>query len=123
LTRDHTYAQLLVDIGRMNASDIATSRHRHVLTNALGSENENVLVDIDLLRLADGDRVMLCSDGLTDMIDDDAISRILIGSPGAAHACDRLVQQALENGGRDNVTVIVADYRIPPESGATVSRP
>jgi protein phosphatase len=117
LTRDHTYVELLVDLGHLDASDAATSRHRHVLTNALGAAIDDVHVDVDLMQLADGDRVLLCSDGLTDMVDDERIGAILGESPGASRACDRLIEQALESGGRDNVTVIVADYRLPAAPG------
>jgi protein phosphatase len=113
LTRDHTYAQLLVDTGQLAPDDAASSRHRHVLLNALGGSSEDVQVDIDTLRLEDGDRVLLCSDGLTDMVDDAAITGILLETPGSSEACERLVQRALDNGGRDNVTVIVAAYRLP----------
>ena len=52
---------------------------RHVLTNVLGGSNEQVEVDVDLLRLEDGDRLLLCSDGLTDLVDDDTIAKTLVG--------------------------------------------
>ena len=113
LTCDHTYAQLLVDIGELAPTDAARSRHRHVLTNALGGTSEDVQVDTDRVRLYDGDRVLLCSDGLTDLVDDEVITRILSESTDSHAACERLVQQALDNGGRDNVTVIVAAYQLP----------
>ncbi len=115
LTRDHTYAQLLVDIGELAPDAIASSKHRHVLTNALGGSSEDVEVDTDRVQLADGDRILLCSDGLTDMVEDDAITRILSTAAHATEACEQLVQQALDNGGRDNVTVIVATYQLPKE--------
>jgi PPM family protein phosphatase len=113
LTRDHTYAQLLVDIGELPAADVAKSKHRHVLTNALGGASEEVQVDTDRVRLANGDRLMMCSDGLTDMVDDEMITKIMAETKTSKEACERLVQQALDNGGRDNVTVIVADYQLP----------
>lgn len=119
LTRDHTYAQLLVDIGELAPSDVAGSRHRHVLTNALGGSSEEVQVDTDRVRLEDGDRVLLCSDGLTDLVDDETITSILLETTRSSEACERLVQEALDNGGRDNVTVIVAAYRLPNEAVQT----
>jgi protein phosphatase len=70
-------------------------------------------VDVDLLPLEHGDRVILCSDGLTDLVNDDTISRTLGGTRTSADACARLVEQALDNGGHDNVTAIVAAYSIP----------
>jgi PPM family protein phosphatase len=114
LTRDHTYAQLLVDIGELAAEDVASSQHRHVLTNALGGSTEEVQVDTDRAVLADGDRLLLCSDGLTDLVDDDTILRLMRDAAGSKDACERLVQEALDCGGRDNVTVIVAAFRLPP---------
>ena len=113
LTRDHTYAQLLVDIGRLPSTDAADPRHRHILTNALGGSDSNVKIDIDLMTLEDGDRILLCSDGLTEMVNDSAIASILVEARGAHQACEALVQRALDNGGRDNITVIVAGYRLP----------
>ncbi len=113
LTRDHTFAQLLVDSGQLAPGDVAASGHRHVLTNALGGTIEDVQVDTDRLQLEDGDRLLLCSDGLTDLVDDQTITNILRETTRSIDACDRLVQRALDNGGRDNVTVIVAAYRLP----------
>jgi PPM family protein phosphatase len=113
LTRDHTYAQLLVDLGRLPSIEDADPRHRHILTNALGASDRDVKVDIDLMKLEDGDRILLCSDGLTEMVDDAAIAGILNDTPGSNQACEVLVQRALDNGGRDNITVIVAAYRLP----------
>ena len=115
LTRDHTYAQLLVDLGQLESVDQAKPRLRHVLTNALGGADRDVKVDIDMLRLEDGDRVILCSDGLTDMVDDKAIAGILASASSSKPACEALMKRALENGGRDNVTVIVAGYKLPSD--------
>ena len=115
LTRDHTFAQLLIDTGHFTPGDATVSRHRHVLTNALGGTIENVQVDTDQLQLEDGDRLLLCTDGLTDLVDDQTITSVLRETTRSSDACERLVQQALDNGGRDNVTVIVAAYRIPEQ--------
>jgi PPM family protein phosphatase len=119
LTRDHTYAQLLVDLGQLAPGAGVDSRHRHVLTNALGGSCEVVQVDTDRLQLEDGDRLLLCSDGLTDLVDDATIATILREATRSTDACERLVQQALDNGGRDNVTVIVAGYRLPDQPAQT----
>jgi PPM family protein phosphatase len=110
LTRDHTYVQLLVDAGQLSAEEALKSTARHVLTNAVGGFNEDVEVDVERLQLANGDRVLLCSDGLTDAVDDEAIRAALLKHPTAAEACQALVDQAIEGGGRDNITVVVAGY-------------
>jgi len=110
LTRDHTYAQMLVDAGQLSPDEVAGSGLRHLLTNALGGSARQVYVDVDLLRLEDGDRLLLCSDGLTDCVDDETIAATLAGGAQASDVCSRLVQLALDGGGRDNVTVIVARF-------------
>ena len=112
LTRDHTYAQLLVDAGELSPGEANLSRYRHVLTNALGGSEEEVHVDMDLLRLEDGDRLMLCSDGLTDGVDDDTIAAALGAAQPSAEVAQKLLQCALDAGGRDNITVIVATFRL-----------
>ena len=110
LTKDHTYAQLLVDTGQLSPGDVAHSGQRHILTNALGGTPRHVDVDIDLLRLEDGDRLLLCSDGLTDCVDDDTIAKTLGGRAPLEGGLPRLLQLALDGGGRDNITVIVATF-------------
>ena len=80
LTKDHTYAQMLMDTGQVSPNDMTLSGVRHILTNALGGSVEHVEVDVDLLRLEDGDRLLLCSDGLTDCVDDDTIATTLEGA-------------------------------------------
>ncbi|HEX2339263.1 MAG TPA: protein phosphatase 2C domain-containing protein [Vicinamibacterales bacterium] len=117
LTKDHTYAQMLADTGRLPPGDVTASRLRHILTNALGGSAATVDVDVDLLRLNDGDRLLLCSDGLTDCVDDDTITTTFNGTQTSAQACDRLLQLALDGGGHDNITVIVAAFGFPtPEA-------
>jgi len=110
LTRDHTYAQLLVDSGQLSEEEAADFCGRHMLVNALGGFSENVEVDVDQLELCSGDRILMCSDGLTDMVDDATIGRVLVERRDSKDACQRLVDLALEHGGKDNVTVIVATY-------------
>ena len=68
-------------------------------------------VDVDHCLLDDGDRVLLCTDGLNDMVGDDQIAGALDRNPDASAACAALVALALANGGKDNVTVVVANYR------------
>ena len=111
LTKDHTYAQLLVDAEQLPPGDAALSRCRHILTNALGGSADEVDVDMDLLHLEDGDRLMLCSDGLTDGVDDAMIAVALGDARPSADICQKLLQCALDAGGRDNITVVVSTFR------------
>jgi protein phosphatase len=113
LTHDQTQAQRMADVGLIPQKEVGRHRLRHVLTSALGGLEKAVNVDIQRLKLIDGDRLLLCTDGLTDMVEDQAIAQILAGAGSSNDASSRLLDQALENGGRDNVTVVVAGYRIP----------
>jgi protein phosphatase len=112
LTRDHTLAQALVDAGTISPQEVSTHRLRHVLTQAIGVGEEGGKPEVQHLGLADGDRLLLCTDGLTDMVDDETIASELQGA-SADVACRTLLDLALARGGRDNVTVVVAGYRIP----------
>ncbi len=113
LTKDHTYAQMMIDSGLFSHDDAAISGVRHMLTNVLGGAVDEVDVDVDLLGLEDGDRLLLCSDGLTDGVDDETIGATLRSALSSGDACDRLVRLALDGGGHDNVTVIVAFFEFP----------
>ncbi|HVL11880.1 MAG TPA: protein phosphatase 2C domain-containing protein [Gemmata sp.] len=112
LTRDHTYAQELADAGMIEQRDVERHRLRHVLSRALGPRGAEVEVDVTRFGLRDGDYLLLCSDGLTGMVEEDAIAALIAGRPAQA-ACDALVEAALAGGGKDNVTVVLARYSFP----------
>jgi protein phosphatase len=113
LTRDHTLAQALVDQGRLDRHEAATHRLRHVLTQSLGDHGRQIQPDVLHITLQDGDTLLLCTDGLTDMVPDQVIAETLASPEAAQTICQRLVNGALEAGGKDNVTVVVARYRLP----------
>jgi PPM family protein phosphatase len=113
LTKDHTVAQAMADAGYIAPEEVRHHRKRHVLTNFLGGHHGKVKGDVRWLRLADGDRLLLCSDGLTDLVDDPAITEILVHHEKPHEAAQTLLDEALLRGGTDNVTVIVASYQIP----------
>ena len=113
LTRDHTVAQALADAGEIKQQDVRKHARRNTLTNYLGGHRGKVKADVRWLQLEDGDRVMLCSDGLSDMVEDRAIAGCLSENPEPDAAAIALTQMALRNGGKDNITVVVAQYTIP----------
>jgi protein phosphatase len=113
LTHDQTQAQLMADIGMISQKEVGRHRLRHVLTNALGGMDKNVRVDLQRLKLRDRDRLLLCTDGLTDMVEETSIAKVLEDLPSSDAACQTLVNLALDNGGKDNVTVVLARYSIP----------
>jgi len=108
LTRDQTIASQMVDAGVLEPDKVEHFPFRHVLSQALGTNKplEPVMTDVEL---KEGDRVLLCSDGLHGPVPDDAISAILKVSGDPAQAARALIAAALAAGGPDNVTVVVAD--------------
>jgi len=114
LTRDHTYSQDLADAGRIAQHEVDRHRFRHVLTRALGPQGDQVEADVTRIGLRDGDQLLLCTDGLTGMLDEATIRNLLAGGT-ADSACRLLIDAALAAGGKDNVTVVLARYRFPPD--------
>lgn len=110
LTRDHTRVQMLVEAGVLSREEAATHRLRNVLTNVLGGGVPLTDVDVHRVRLADHDTVLLCSDGLYDVVKDEEIAAILTKTASAQAACRALVDLALERDASDNVTAVVSRY-------------
>lgn len=114
LTKDHTVAQALADLGHIQPDEVATHPYRHVLTRAVGRGGGKVEADVGRYELHDGDRLLFCTDGLHDLVPDAAIADLLSRAESAATASETLVEAALAAGGKDNITVAVAFYCIPP---------
>jgi PPM family protein phosphatase len=107
LTNDHTLVQEQVASGLISAEEAAESPYRHIITRSLGRDPSDAQVEsYPAIALEPGTRFILCSDGLTDMVDDDAILA-LSSAQQPERAARSLVELANRNGGRDNVTVIV----------------
>jgi protein phosphatase len=113
LTKDHTVAQAMADAGYIAPEDVRHHKRRNALTNFLGGHSGKVKGDVRWLRLADADRLLLCSDGLTEMVDDATIAEILNRHPEPGDAAQALLEESLRRGGKDNVTVVIARYHIP----------
>ena len=105
---DHSVVQELIDAGQITHDQAAVHPERHVITRALGSP-EGIAPDFFLLPLGSVERLLLCSDGVTGMIEDTEIEDILGTVPDPRDAADRLVRAAVAAGGRDNATAIVVD--------------
>ncbi len=119
LTRDDTLAQALVERGILLPDQAVGHRLKHSLTRVIGGGKGLGDAEIQHFPLADGDQVLLCTDGLTDMVKPPAIAAILRDASSSNDACRALVESALENGGRDNVTVVVTRYRLIPDPPAS----
>jgi PPM family protein phosphatase len=109
LTTDHTLAQALIDAGVANPDDPASRSMRHVLTAAVGSLGQGE-PQVQRFKLSDGDQLLLCTDGLTEMVDDATIANILRRAKSSQGACDELVDLALAGGGTDNITVVLTHF-------------
>lgn len=105
ITQDHTLAEELIRTGLAPES---AKNFGHVLTNCFGGGTDEVIPELHHLRLEDGDRLLLCTDGLTGMAADEEITEVLADAESPQRACDALVDLALKHGGKDNVTVVVA---------------
>lgn len=106
LTRDHTVVQQEIDAGRLTPELARIVPHKNILTQSVGYHGP-VEPDTATRPVAPGDLFIICSDGLTDPLDDDALAEIIRKTP-AEDLAEELVQQALDNGTEDNVTVVVA---------------
>jgi protein phosphatase len=110
LTRDHTLFAELTRLG-LPPDVEAAERMRHKITNAIGAGHPGVKTDIVRAELEPGDRLLLCTDGLTDMLTRDEIAAALAEHTEPEAACGHLVAMANERGGRDNITAVVAAFR------------
>ncbi len=110
LTTDHTLAQALIQAGVMDPDDQATRSIRHVLTAAVGSLDAATSPQVQRIHLNAGDVLLLCTDGLSDLVEEETIKTVLAEQKPAHRACHDLVDLALAAGGKDNVTVVVARF-------------
>lgn len=113
LTKDHTVGQALIDAGVAQPDSPEVRRRRHALTNCLGGPALSVDVEVVQRQLEDGDRLLLCTDGLTDLVTDAEIAQHLAAHADPDAACHALVEHALERGGKDNVTVVIGRFEFP----------
>jgi serine/threonine protein phosphatase PrpC len=113
LTRDHTIERHLADTNRPASVERRAQDLRHILTDALGAAGAQPQVEVERFQLLDGDCVLLCTNGLTDMVDNAAIAEVLALRRHPAEQCDVLIDLANRAGGGDNITVVLAEYRFP----------
>lgn len=106
LTDDHTLVNRMVRAGEITRAEADVHPHRNVLTRVVGTEPD-VDVDQDDIPVMDGDRILICSDGLTNMVAEDQIQAILEATPAPQETADRLIKAANRAGGIDNITVVV----------------
>ena len=108
LTHDHSYVEELVDAGEITADEARVHPSRSIITRALGNDPD-MYADHFTLEVTTGDRIIICSDGLSSMVEDSEIEDIAVSCVDPQTAADNLVSAALAGGGHDNVTVVVVD--------------
>lgn len=109
ITRDHSLVEEMIRVGELERKDAKNHPDRNVITRAVGVRVP-VRVDFFDVKLEKGDRVLLCSDGLTTMVEDEDILKIVKKSGSIQEAAQRLVTEANKNGGKDNISVVLAEY-------------
>ncbi len=122
VTKDQSLVQQLIDAKQMTEEEAKTFDKNNIILQALGTAEE-VHVDITTVLLKKGDRLVMCSDGLSGVVDNDAIRDVLLEIPSAMEACRVLTERACQGGGHDNITAIVAVFdgeslASPPPNGA-----
>ena len=114
VTRDHTLIADLLRSGDIQPADVAKHRFRHVITNVVGGTDVGVNVEAHAMEVEAGDRLLICSDGLTEMVPDAVIADTLRGNPDPEQACRTLLAQANDAGGRDNITLLIVKFDPAP---------
>ncbi len=106
LTEDHSLVNEYLRMNMLRPEDVETFPYKNVIVRAIGL-HEQVTVDIDYVSVRAGDQILLCSDGLTDLVRDPEIERLLSGESSARSACERLTELAKDRGGHDNITTVL----------------
>ena len=108
VTRDHSYVEEMVQMGTLNREDARTNEYKNVITRALGGA-ENVIPDFFEIEIEDNSRILMCTDGLTNMVTDKEIESVMSGDDYIMNKADKLVMMANQNGGKDNISVIIIE--------------
>lgn len=111
VTRDHSLVEEMVALGRLTRDSESYKSQKNIITRAVGTERE-LLVDFFEIPLIECDCILMCSDGLTNMVDDEGISRILKTTDTLEEKTGHLIRQANENGGKDNIAIILMEPQI-----------
>ncbi len=108
ITRDHSLVEEMVLAGQLSRSEARTHAKKNVITRAIGGE-EQVEPEMFSVDLKENSKILMCSDGLTNMLEDDEIMRIVKNSPDIEEAAAVLIDRANANGGKDNISVVIVE--------------
>lgn len=121
ITKDHSLLQEQIDAGLITPEQAATSSNKNLVTRALGVEDA-VLLEINEHKVEPGDVYMMCSDGLSDMVNDEGVAKILGNDAPLAQKVVQLIDAANANGGRDNISVLLAQANTDTKKRGLISR-
>ena len=107
LSKDHSLVQEMVRLGGINPEEAKHHRNKNIITRAIGAE-EDVKIDFFEYHLKQDDTILMCTDGLSNMVEDEEMFRIVRSSRDVVEAVEHLIEKANSNGGRDNIGVVVA---------------
>jgi len=116
ITKDHTFVQRLVDSGRISAEEAAVHPRRSVLMRVLGDVDLTPEIDTEIVDTEPGDRWLLCSDGLSGFVSEERMAELLAEHPDAAAAVEALIDESLDEGAPDNVTIVIVGVNDSPSS-------
>lgn len=108
ITRDHSLVEEMVRLGEMNKEEAKVHPDKNIITRAIGAVNE-LVIDFFEVEVQPEDTILMCTDGLTNMIEDEDIRKIIIGQRDIAEKAEKLIETANANGGKDNITVVVIE--------------
>lgn len=108
ITRDHSLVEEMVSLGEIDRKAARTHKRKNIITRAIGGDAK-VEAEMFCVELKPGDKILMCSDGLSNMIEDEDIFKIIKDSPEIEEAAERLIDTANENGGKDNISVILIE--------------
>ena len=108
ITRDHSYVEEMVRLGKVDKSQARVHPDKNIITRAIGA-TADIEADFFEVELQEGDKILLCTDGLTNMVEDEKILDIIRSRESIQEACESLVELANHNGGRDNITVMLIE--------------
>lgn len=108
ITRDHSLVEEMVSLGEIDRKAARTHKRKNIITRAIGGDVK-VEAEMFCVELKPGDKILMCSDGLSNMIEDEDIFKIIKDSPEIEEAAERLIDTANENGGKDNISVILIE--------------
>ena len=108
ITRDHSLVEEMVSLGRLDRSEARKHEKKNVITRAVGGSKE-IMADFFEAELTAGNRIIMCSDGLSNMVEDDEIEQVLAGNASTEDKTKKLLDRENENGGKDNIAIIIVE--------------